>query len=215
MLLLISYSILIFCAMKKILFLLAICGIWLGGCQKETANPESTSDTGIETVVASVARMAVASDSVTVKNCKGRLKEINSTDLAAAVTSYISEQYAGASVKFAAQDDSGKVVVAIVLADGTVKGLLFNADSTFSRELKQHTPKAKLTKIEAAALPATVTSYITTNFAGATVKEAATNADGSYFVAITIGDAVKVLVFNADGTFSKELEKPAGKHKRH
>jgi hypothetical protein len=99
--------------------------------------------------------------------------------------------------------------------DGTAKGLLFNADGTFKEELKQHGHKAKLTKIEITALPSTITDYITSSYAGATSKLAATNDAGEYFVGILQDDKVKILLFNADGTFNKELEQPLRRHKKH
>ncbi|WP_138482020.1 hypothetical protein [Dyadobacter bucti] len=203
--------------MKRLLLLLAICGIWFSACQNNSSNPSPATDatSGIETLVASAARLAVSTDSVTVRTCKGKLTEIDSADLATTITDYISSTYPGATVKYAAKDVSGRVVVAIVLADGTITGLLFNADGTFGRELKQHAPKAKLTRIDSTALPVAVTDYIDANYTGAAIKEAATNVDGEYYVAIKTADAVKVLIFNADGTFNKEIDKPNKRRGRH
>jgi hypothetical protein len=210
-------SILFAFKMKNILLMLMVGGIWFGACQNDSSNLTPTTDaaSGIETLVASAARLAVSSDSVTVKTCKGTLTEISSADLGAAVTDYITATYPGATVEYAAKDASGRIVVAIVLADGTVSGLLFNADGTFNKELKQHAPKAKLTRIDSTALPVAVTSYISTTYPGASIKEAATNVDGLYYIAIKVVDAVKVLIFNADGTFNKEIDKPSKKHRRH
>lgn len=203
--------------MKRLLLLVAICGIWFSACQNESSNlaPTTDAESGIETLVASAARMAVSSDSVTLKICKGKLTEIDSADLSMVVTAYITATYPGSSIEYAAKDASGKIVAALVLADGTVKGLLFNADGTFNKELKQHTPKAKLTKIDSAALPTAVTAYISTTYPGASIQEAATNGDGAYYVAIKVEDAMKVLLFNADGTFNKEVDKPSKKHRKH
>lgn len=203
--------------MKRLLLLLAICGIWFGACQNNSSNPSPATDatSGIETLVASAARLAASTDSVTVRTCKGKLTEIDSADLATTITDYISSTYPGAAVEYAAKDASGRVVVAIVLADGTITGLLFNADGTFGKELKQHAPKAKLTKIDSTVLPVAVTAYISTTYPGASIKEAATNVDGEYYVAVKTADAVKVLIFNADGTFNKEIDKPVKKHRRH
>ncbi|MCE7064471.1 hypothetical protein LZG73_04200 [Dyadobacter sp. CY326] len=53
------------------------------------------------------------------------------------------------------------------------------------------------------------------NYAGSTIQVAATNADGAYFVAISVDNAVKVLLFNADGSFDKKLEKPFKRGKKH
>ncbi|MGG7661284.1 PepSY-like domain-containing protein [Dyadobacter sp. BHUBP1] len=205
--------------MKKVSLLLVIlAGTWFTGCQKnsEPLGPE-TEASDFESVVESAARLAVESDSVTLGRCKGKLTEVATADLPAAVTAYIDSAYAGSEIKYAAKDLSGKIVVAITLADGSVKGLLFDADGTFKAELKQHVKKAKLTKIEVSALPATVTSYITSNYTGAEIKLAATNDAGEYYVGILVDSKVKILLFNVDGSFNKELEKPAfGRgHKRH
>lgn len=205
--------------MKKVsLLLVVLAGIWFTACQKnsESLSPE-TEASDFESVVESAARLAVETDSVTLGRCKGKLTEVATADLPAAVTAYIDSAYAGSEIKYAAKDQSGKIVVAITLADGSVKGLLFDAAGTFKAELKQHVKKAKLTKIEVSALPANVTSYITTNYAGAEIKLAATNDAGEYYVGILVDSKVKILLFNADGSFNKELEKPAfGRgHKRH
>ena len=194
---------------KMIAMLVALTGLWVAGCQKDNSGlTPAEESTELESVVGAAARYSVTTDSVTVGKCKGKLTEIATADLSAAITGYITSNYVGATVKFAAKDAEGKVVVAIVLADGTAKGLLFNADGTFNAELKQHPKKAKLTKIEVSALPAAITSYISTTYAGAEIKQAGTNAAGEYFVGILVDAKVKVLLFKADGTFNKELEKP-------
>jgi hypothetical protein len=204
--------------MKKIsLLLLVLTSVWFAACQKDdVASPDAVEESAdFESVVESAARYSVATDSVTIGKCKGKLTEVAVADLAATITSYISTTYPGSEIKYAAKDQSGKVVVAITLADGTVKGLLFNADGTFKEELKQHEHKAKLTKIEITALPSAITNYITTSYAGATIKLAGTNDAGEYFVGILLDDKVKILLFNADGSFNKELEAPLKRHKKH
>lgn len=206
---------------KMIIALLAVTGLWATSCQKDGSGltPATETAADFESVVSTAARYAALTDSVTVGKCKGKLTEVATADLAAAVTTYINTTYPGAEIKFAAKDAEGKLVVAIVLADGTPKGLLFNADGTFKQELKHQEHKARLTKVEISALPAVITAYITANYAGAEVKQAGTNADGEYFVGILLDGKVKILLFKADGSFNKELEKPAmphgkpGKHK--
>ena len=63
-----------------------------------------------------------------------------------------------------------------------------------------------LTVVAATSLPAAITSYINTNYSGATIKEALKDAKGNYVVAITVNSSVKLLLFNADGTFVKEAD---------
>lgn len=66
-----------------------------------------------------------------------------------------------------------------------------------------------LTTVDASSLPAAITSYISTNYTGATVKEAKKDGNGNYAVVITLNNMVKLLLFKADGTFVKELD---GRH---
>lgn len=207
--------------MRKLVFMLvALSGVWFVSCQNDSTSPSpmeesATMASDLESLVTSAARNAVLTDSVTMGKCKGKLTEVATTELTASITDYISATYVGSEIKYAAKDESGKVIIAITLADGTLKGLLFNADGSFKQELKQHVKKAKLTKVEITTLPATVTDYITATFASAELKQAATNADGEYFVGILVDAKIKVLLFNADGTFNKELEQPIKRHKRH
>ncbi|WP_215237855.1 hypothetical protein [Dyadobacter helix] len=202
--------------MKKLLILafVTIGGLGFTGCQKDETAVDLSTETAADltSVENAAARYALLADSVTTQKCKGKLTEVATSELAASITSYITASYAGAEIKFAAKDEAGRVVVAIVLADGTAKGLLFNADGTFKEELKDHGRKAKLTEVEVSSLPASITDYVAANYAGAEIKKAGTNTDGEYFVGILADGTMKVLLFNADGTFNKELEKPAKGH---
>lgn len=198
------------------LSLFLLISVLLGACQKENSELDPTVESAdFESVTDAAARYAASTDSVTLGKCKGKLTEVAVEDLAASITDYISTTYPGSEIEYAAKDESGKVIVAITLSDGTAKGLLFNADGTFKEELKGHGHKAKLTKIEISALPVTVTDYITLNYAGAEIKMAGTNEAGGYFVGIIVDDKVQVLLFNADGSFNKVLDKPAKRRKKH
>jgi len=206
---------------RVVLLLVASVGMWMVSCSKDNSgvNPatDASSDAvSLETISTTAARFSVESDSVTMHVCKGKLTEVAVADLSPVITAYISTTYPSSTIKYAAADQSGKTVVSILLADGTTpKGLIFNADGTFKEELTRVAHKAKLTEVAVADLPAAVTSYITTTYAGAEIKKAGTNADGQYFVGIIIDSKVKILLFNADGTINKELEKPVKGPKRH
>ena len=65
--------------------------------------------------------------------------------------------------------------------------------------------RSNITKIAAADLPAAVTSAISASYTGATVDYAAKDDAGNFLVAITQNAARKTLLFNADGTFNREL----------
>ncbi|GAB3808273.1 hypothetical protein GCM10028819_46970 [Spirosoma humi] len=71
-----------------------------------------------------------------------------------------------------------------------------------------------LTVVEAATLPAAITTYITTNYAGATIKEALKDEKGNFLVAITVNSTLKLLQFKADGTFVKVVEGRPGRPPR-
>ncbi len=63
-----------------------------------------------------------------------------------------------------------------------------------------------LSTVAAASLPTAVTNYISTNYAGATIKLAGKDAQGNYFVAIQLNGLNKALQFTSAGVFVKELE---------
>ena len=67
-----------------------------------------------------------------------------------------------------------------------------------------------LTTVAVANLPGVITTFISTSYAGATINQANVSATGVFVVFITINSISKVLVFNANGTFSQELR--AGRH---
>ncbi len=199
--------------MKITVFLVAsILSALLMGCQSDSLSP--LEDTEFESVVLSAARFSVEADSTTKMKCKGKLTELATADVPATVTAYISTTYTGAEVKFAGKDEAGNVVVGLLLADGTHKGLLFDSSGNFKEELKRYGKHAKLTKVEIADLPGAVTGYVTATYAGAEIKHAGKNEAGELFVMILVDSKPTVLVFNADGTFSKAVDKPMkrGKH---
>lgn len=135
---------------------------------------------------------------------KHNMTEIETSALPAAVTSYISTNYVGSSIKRAAKSDSGKYAVHIILNDSTHKGLLFDAAGVFVKEVsgKGHGGE----KVDIATLPASITTYISTTYAGSTVSGARKSSDGKYGVLVTKADGSKVMLgFDAAGVFLNEL----------
>lgn len=135
------------------------------------------------------------------------------SSLPVAVTTYITTNYAGATIKDARQNAKGEYLVAITV-NSTIKVLSFKADGTFVKELTarpakddstHHAGPNSLTTVAVSSLPTAITTYITTNYAGATIKEAAKDATGNYLVGILVNSNVKVLSFKADGTFLKAV----------
>ncbi|WP_373515993.1 hypothetical protein [Persicitalea sp.] len=193
----------------KMFLIAAFAGAVMMSCQKDNLDPSSSAD--FNDVVLSAARYSVAEDSVTKKHCKGKLTELAEADIPAAVTAYIGTNYDGATLKFAGTDTQGNVVVGLTLADGTYKGLIFDSAGTFVKELSHYRKHAKLTEVAIADLPASVSAYVVANYTGAEMKRAGTNEAGEHFVMLSTAGAPVVLLFNADDTFNKVLEKTKGR----
>ncbi len=195
--------------MKKqlLLLMMAIAGLFVISCQSQEVSPSDNTDGDLEAIQVSAARTAADADTVTKQKCKGKLTPIDSTALPSAIITYINTNYAGAQVKFAATDSLGQYVVGVLL-NKVHTGLLFDASGIFKQTLAHYGRKAKLTEVDITTLATSVTSYITTNYAGYTIKHAGTATDGTLYVSINNGTDRKVLVFDTTGTFSKVADVP-------
>jgi hypothetical protein len=87
-------------------------------------------------------------------------------------------------------------------------GLLFDANGAFVQALEHYGKRAKLTEVAITDLPVSVSTYVTANYAGYTIKRAGKDADGNYLVGLDNGTAPKVLKFDATGAFKEELQVP-------
>ena len=65
--------------------------------------------------------------------------------------------------------------------------------------------KGKLTSIDIATLPATVTTYINTKYAGSTIKFAGKDEKGQTVVGVSLNDVETGLLFDANGVFVQAL----------
>jgi hypothetical protein len=65
--------------------------------------------------------------------------------------------------------------------------------------------KGKLTSIEIASLPATITTYINTNYAGSTIKFAGKDEKGQIVVGVSLNSVETGLLFDANGVFVQAL----------
>lgn len=165
------------------------------------------------------------------------LTTVDVSSLPAAITSYVSTNYAGATIKGAEKDGSGSYAV-LISQSSKIKLLLFKADGTFVKELDgksghmrgdsthhampgdsahhhmagdtTHRPKPGaggigLTDVATSSLPAAVTSYISTNYAGSTIDKAGQEKkSGDYVILVTTSASKRVvLLFGSDGTFKK------------
>lgn len=142
----------------------------------------------------------------------GKMTQIDVTSLPSNVTSYISTNYVGSTVKHAAKTDSGYYAVHIVLTDSTHKGLLFDASGNFLREKSGKGHKG--TSVDVASLPSAIATYVSANYAGSTITKAMVSSEGKYGVLVTKSDDTKVLLgFDSAGAFLNELTpKQGGKH---
>ena len=65
--------------------------------------------------------------------------------------------------------------------------------------------KGKLTSVEIASLPATITSYVNKNYAGSTIKFAGKDEKGQIVVGVFLNNVETGLLFDADGMFVQAL----------
>jgi hypothetical protein len=195
--------------MKKLLFMLtAAMGLFVASCKQGDVTPSSSDDI-LDAVSASAARTAAVSDTATKKVCKGNITSVDPAALPSAITTYISTNYAGASIKFAGKDAVGQYLVGIE-KDTVRTGLLFDANGVFIKAMVHYAKQSKLTEVAVTALPAAITTYISTNYAGYTIKRAGTDASGNYLVGIldSAGTTRVVLQFTSAGVFTAVKEVP-------
>ena len=157
--------------MKKSLILLtALCGLFVSSCTQQDVSP-SALDAIFNSMQASSARTAADADPVTQQKCKGKLTPTDITALAASITAYLNTNYAGATIKFAGKDDKGQTVVGLEVS-GVRTGLLFDANGAFVQKLEKFGERSKLTEVAISALPASISTYVTSKYAGFSIKRA-------------------------------------------
>jgi len=177
----------------------------LSSCDQNEVSPTTAEVETVDLVLLATAN--VGNDSTATGTRNGRscnLTEVAVADLPAAITSYITTNYAGATVERAGTTDNGNYILHVTIADGTSVGLIFDASGNFVSE-RSH-KQVRGTEVAVASLPAAITDYITATYAGATVSKAMQDSQGNYMVAITKADATVVgLAFDANGTFISEV----------
>lgn len=140
------------------------------------------------------------------KHCK----PVKPEDLPAAVIEYIDANYPDANIKRACQFRNGNFVVIIMLADGSFKMLEFGKEGQFIKELKPKKhgpkdPKKRLDPLQEGDLPASVTDYLGSNYAGYDFLRAGRTSSGAYLVVIEVNGEKKMILFDDSGNFVKEL----------
>jgi len=184
-------------------------------CDSNEVTPSEDLETTVDLVLLATAN--AGTDSTTTGTKTGRncnITEVAVSDLPAAITDYITANYAGATIESAGLTNSGNYTLHVKNADGTSVGLIFDADGNFVSQ-KSH-GKVHGTDVAIANLPTAITDYITANYSGATVVKAMMDNEGNYMVAIRNADnSVVGLAFDASGTFTSEVTmqgKPGGGH---
>ncbi|WP_461089206.1 PepSY-like domain-containing protein [Spirosoma gilvum] len=221
--------------MKTLLVFSCVAALVVGisSCNKSSVDPADAD--------ASARTAGVTSSSATGPHS---VTAVDVASLPAAITTYITTNYAGATIKEALKDSKGNYAVAIV-QNSTLKLLVFTADGAFVKEadgLKRghrdsthhapgdsaHHPKGDSlhhpkptpgdsahhprpggpgsTTVDVSSLPGAITTYINTNYAGATIEKAAQDKNSDYLVAILTSDKKRVLLlFGSDGTFKRAI----------
>ncbi|MBK9107476.1 MAG: hypothetical protein IPM92_03615 [Saprospiraceae bacterium] len=208
--------------MKSILSLMAFVAILMASCQQESLvetgletgtleltgnNDESGTDEGLNA--------DLGADPSTMGKKKHRrdslCKPIAIEDLPASITDYIASNYANVLAKRACELRNGNIIVLIQLGEKEFKILEFGPDGTFIKELdpKKKGPKGKrkhLKPVDPNTLPSLITEYLDANYQGNVLKRAGSTKSGEYMIAIEVNGLLKVLLFDANGNFVKELK---------
>lgn len=197
----------------KFAFLLAFAAIiGLTSCDKSSVDAVADGESAVMDMIF----LATTDDSTgTFRGHRGKcnITEVAAEDLPATVTDYITANYAGSTIERAGTNDAGTYIVKIMKEDGTYAGLAFDADGSF---LAEKTHKSKGTSVAAEDLPAAITDYIASDYAGATLHKARLFDDGTYAVLIIQADETYLgLGFDADGNFVAELSMKDRKGKKH
>ncbi|MBC7847473.1 MAG: PepSY-like domain-containing protein [Flavobacterium sp.] len=134
---------------------------------------------------------------------------VATADLLLAIKTYISTNYAGATINVAHSETGGSFDVLITAADGRKIKLNFAANGTFesARVFRingnhHHIHANNQTPFPIADLAASIKTYISTTYAGATITSAHKESDGSFDVFITTAAGANLnLNFSATGDF--------------
>lgn len=211
--------------MKKVIFAIAVItglSFTFTSCKLDDVSASSAISSSSDDAISDFTALATA-DTIRTKGGKGpghgkgddrghgkggdsirvKLTEIEIATLPAAITSYISTNYAGATIKKAATNaDKSKYFIGILKADATKAMLEFDGTGAFVNE---RSGKHKGTSIDISTLSSTITTYISTNYAGSTIQKAFKSPEGTLVVVKKSDGTFVGALFNADGTFNKEV----------
>ena len=138
---------------------------------------------------------------------KKDLIAVDIATLSATITTYVSTIYVGSKLEKAYTDKNGNFFVVVKKADGSKVAVLFDSKGAFVKELPKH-GKGALNTVDVKTLSTAITTYISTNYAGATIKKAYTDPDGNYLVSLKDAKGGEFgLMFDKNGVFVKVLKK--------
>lgn len=196
-------------SLKLILVLMMAAVASLTSCEKNT----DLSPLADDTAMVDLLFFATTGDSTSADSTYGfghrhhkcSITEVDSYSLPEAVLSYISTNYAEATIKRAGVSGStGYYMVILELNDGTHTGLIFDAEGNF---VTARTHPGRGTELAPANLPEAITAYLAANYAGAAVEHARLHPDGSYGVVIALADGTYLgLGFDATGEFTSSFD---------
>lgn len=132
-----------------------------------------------------------------------KVKSLDASALPTLANTYIQKHYPTATIKRVAQGPRGNYGV-LLQTGNTYELLAFTKNGVFLKQIDR-TSGGKL--IETSELPSAITTYITSHYAGATIKQAGQGPKGNYGVVIEIDGKRKALIFDQTGTFLKEVSR--------
>lgn len=194
---------------KYAIILIGFLGVAFLACDEQSIAPDSMENLSFDMASGG------GGERDSTKQKPPKLTPVELSDLAISITSYISTNYTAFSIKRAGTDAEGNFIVGIS-NETEKKGLRFDVNGTFVEELPErkkgeHGQRSELSEVNLESLPAAITSYVTENYSEASIEKAGTDPDGNYAVIVSIGEKKKGLLFNADGSFNKELPPPPRK----
>ncbi|WP_338868749.1 PepSY-like domain-containing protein [Spirosoma sp. SC4-14] len=132
-----------------------------------------------------------------------KVKSLGASALPTLANTYIQKHYPNAAIRRVAQGPRGNYGV-LLQSGNTYELLVFTKNGVFLKQIDRASG-GKL--IETSELPSAITTYITSNYAGATIKQAGQGPKGNYGIVIEIGGKRKALIFDQTGTFLKEVSR--------
>lgn len=214
---------------RTILFVAIVIAIGVS-CSKELSGTSSTASSGSSTASSASATIAVAVDSsgtdsvYIIQRCDpGYFRDsVAASALPAGIVSYLDSNYAGYVFQsaFEVKDSAGTIggYVVIVSYNGKPVGLLFDANGNFKQVLEQrergdlegdgwhhggrfdNRDRSHHDTLALSALPASVISYMSSNYPNDTLVKAYQDRDSS-IVVISKDDGLFANIFSASGEF--------------